>query len=204
MRGKNGINGFFLHVKDEQEQGGEEGCTRQRDECVHEVEIRQGEQEVESREEYKKKTKEAEVELSIGVGGRKNRVKSFFLVDKRRARTRWGARDVHRVTKGCAPSNEVSGGEGAGEVHKGGKKGCTKQLVGGGRGGEGEVGRGTSGGTKIRGGEVGGNGDEEQSKETKKVKSERRVGGQKLVENEDEMKNKTGTPKNKEQTQRLH
>ncbi|KAG5518013.1 hypothetical protein PMAC_003197 [Pneumocystis sp. 'macacae'] len=25
----------------------------------------------------------------IGVGGRKNRVKSFFLVDKRRARTRW-------------------------------------------------------------------------------------------------------------------
>ncbi|KAG5517808.1 hypothetical protein PMAC_000261 [Pneumocystis sp. 'macacae'] len=39
---------------------------------------------------------------------------------------------------------------------------------------------------------------------TKQRGSERRVGGQKLVENEDEMKNKTGTPKNKEQTQRLH
>ncbi|KAG5519727.1 hypothetical protein PMAC_001884 [Pneumocystis sp. 'macacae'] len=69
----------------------------------------------------------------------------------------------------CARGSEISvctkqqGGMGEvgceKSVYRGNKMVCTKHLV--------AVSR-RRGGTKIRGGEVGGNGDEEQSKETKK------------------------------------
>ncbi|KAG5518820.1 hypothetical protein PMAC_002350, partial [Pneumocystis sp. 'macacae'] len=69
-------------------------------------------------------------EQEIGVGGRKNRVKSFFLVNKRRARTRWrGVRDdeVSVCTKQLGRVGEVGCEK---NVYRTDEVVCTKQRGG--------------------------------------------------------------------------